>query len=95
MLAADLFEYKREFLNGRDNDLLAGFQKLSKVAGMFRMADCRRDLGKLFDCIPYLLVEEAPVSDYDDRIENRRIVSLQADELMGEPGNGVTFAAAC
>ena len=41
-----------------------------------------------------LLVEDAPVGDDDDRVEDLLVVALQADELVREPGDGVRLAAA-
>ena len=54
----------------------------------------RAHLGELLDRVPDLLVEDAPVGDDDDRVEDRRIVLRQADQLVGEPGDGVGLAAA-
>ena len=58
------------------------------------MADDGADLGELFDRVLDLAVEEAAVGDDDDRVEERAAVAFDADELVGEPGDGVGLAAA-
>ena len=57
------------------------------------MAHDGADLRELPDRVPDLLVEDLPVRDDDDRIEERRAVLLDPDELVGEPRDGVRFAA--
>ena len=47
MLAPDLIQDVREFLDGRNDDLLAAFDELPQVAGVFGMADGRADLEKV------------------------------------------------
>jgi hypothetical protein len=51
-------------------------------------------LCELLDRVANLLVQNAPVSDDDDRVEHRAVVSAQTDELMRKPGDRVGFAAA-
>src|SRR5712691_1437576 len=94
MLVADLVEDEREFLDGGDDDLLAALQKLAEVARLVSVADSRADLGELFDGVADLLVENAPVGDDNNRVENRGIVRTQCNKLMGEPSDRVRLAAA-
>ena len=94
MLVADLVEDERELLDRRDDDLLAALDELAQVARVLGMADGRAHLGELLDRVPDLLVEDAPVGDDDDRVEDGRRSFSQADELMGEPGDRVRLAAA-
>lgn len=54
----------------------------------------RPDLGKLFDRVANLLVENAAVGDDNDGIENLPAILLQPNELMGEPGNRFRLTAA-
>jgi hypothetical protein len=63
--------------------------------------DRRADLHELPDRRLDLLVEQAPVGDHDDRVEDLPIgsayliaVALQPDELVCQPGDGVRLAAA-
>ena len=46
-------------------------------------------LGELLNRVADLLVEDAPVRDNDDGVEDRGIVPAQSDELVGEPGDGI------
>ena len=94
VLAADLVEDERELLHRRDDDLLALGDELAQVARVLGVPDRRADLRELLDRVADLLVEDAPVGDDDDRVEDRRIVLLQADQLVREPGDGVRLAAA-
>ena len=57
------------------------------------MADRRANLGELLDRVADLLVEDLPIGDDDDRIENRSLVLGQADELVGQPGDGIGLTA--
>ena len=43
----------------------------AQVAGMLGVADGGADLGELLDGVADLLVEDAPVGDDDDRVEDR------------------------
>jgi riboflavin biosynthesis pyrimidine reductase len=49
----------------------------------------RAHLRELLDGVADLLVEDAPIRDDDDRVEDPFIVFGQADELVREPGDGV------
>ena len=68
--------------------------ELPQVAGMFRVAHRRADLHELFDRLLDLVVENPAVRHHDHGIENLLVVSLQADELVRQPGDGIGFAAA-
>ena len=46
-------------------------------------------LGKLFDGVADLFVEDAAIGDHEDRVEERGAIFLQPDELMCQPGDGV------
>ena len=94
VLAADLVEDERELLHRGDDDLLALGDELAQVARVLGVADRGAHLGELLDRVPDLLVEDAPVGDDDDRVEDRRVVLRQADQLVREPGDGVGLAAA-
>ena len=58
------------------------------------MADDGADLGELFDRVLDLAVEEDAVGDDDDRVEQRAALLLDADQLVGQPGDRVGLAAA-
>ena len=40
-----------------------------------------------------LTIQDDPVGYHDDRVEDRTVISDQPDQLMGQPGDGVAFAA--
>ena len=71
VLVADLVEDERELLHRRDDDLLAVLDELAQVARVLGMAHGRAHLGELLDRVADLLVEDAPVGDHDDRVEDR------------------------
>ncbi|MFM2432421.1 MAG: hypothetical protein RLZZ511_3635 [Cyanobacteriota bacterium] len=52
------------------------------------------DLGELFDIVADLFVEDAPIGDDDDGVEDGLgVVAVgEFDELVGKPGDGVAFA---
>ena len=83
MLVPNFVQNERELLYCRDNDLLAALNELPKVAGMFCMPNGLSDLGELFDCCLYLLIENPTVGDDNDRIEDVLAVLLYTDELVG------------
>src|SRR5680860_1913952 len=83
MLVADLVQDDGKFLNRGDNDLLARLDKLPKLPGALgNRAHCRAYLRELPDGVADLLVQQAPVSDDDDRVERRPAVFIQADQLV-------------
>ena len=73
---------------------LPSSMKPAQVAGVLGVADRRADLGELLDGVADLLVEDPPVGDDDDRVEDRRAVAAQADQLVRQPGDRVALAAA-
>ncbi len=89
VLVADLVQDEGELLHRGDDDLLAALDEPAQVARVLGMADGGRHLGELLDRVADLLVQDAPVGDDDDRVEDRLAVLLQADELVGQPGDGV------
>ena len=93
-LGCDFVEDERELLDRGDDDLLALLDELPQVAGMLRVADRRADLHELLDGLLNLVVEDAPVGDHDDRVENLLSIALQTDQLMRQPRDGVGLAAA-
>src|SRR4051812_7862642 len=91
---AELVEDEGEFLDGRDNDLLATLDVFAELLGTLSDgADRRADLRELLDRVPDLLVEDPPVGDDDDGVENLAVFALEADELVREPGDRVRLAA--
>src|SRR5690606_13871935 len=87
-------ENERELLNRGDDDLLPLGDEPAQVPRVLCMTHRRAYLRKLLDRVADLLVEDPTVSDDDDRIEDRRLVLLQSNELVREPGNRVRLAAA-
>ena len=94
LLVADLVEDEGELLDRRDDDLLARLDELPQVARMLRAPHGRADLGVLPNRVADLPVEDTPVRDDDDRVEDRGVVPRETDELVGQPGDGVALAAA-
>ena len=94
MLVADLVQDERELLHRGDDDLLAAFDEAAQVAGALGVADGGPDLRVLADGAADLPVQDAAVGDYDDRVEHRGAAAGQADQLVGQPGDGVALAAA-
>ena len=94
LLVADLIEDERELLDCRNDDFLAGLDEAAQVAGVLGMTHRRADLGVLLDGVADLLIEDAPVGDHDDGIEDRSAVLREPDQLVRQPGDGVALAAA-
>ena len=94
LLVADLVEDEGELLHRRDDDLLAGLDEAAQVARAVGMAHRRADLGVLADGGVDLPVENPPVGDHDDGIEDLGAVLREPDQLMRQPGDGVALAAA-
>ena len=92
VLAADLVEDERELLHRGDDDLLAALDELAQVARVLGVADRRAHLGELLDRVADLLVEDAPVGDDDDRVEDRRVV-LAAGRSAG--GRARRWSSTC
>ena len=83
-----------ELLHRGDNDLPALFNEAAQIPRAFRMGYGGPHLGVLPDGVADLLIQNAAVGDHDDGIEDEPAVALQPDELMGQPGDGITLAAA-
>ena len=94
LLVADLVQDERELLDRGDDDLLAALDEPAQVARAVGVPDGRPHLRVLPDRVPDLTVEDHPVGDHDDRVEDRRVVPGQPDQLVGQPGDGVALAAA-
>ncbi len=89
---ADIVEDEGEFLNRRDDDLLAVGDEAPQVAGMLGVADGRADLRELLDGVADLLIENAPIGDHDHRVEYLAFVLGEPDQLVRQPGDGVRLA---
>ena len=94
MRVADLLTDEGELLDRRDDDLLALLDEPAQVARMLGVPHGRPHLGVLADRVADLLVQDAAVGDDDDRVEDRRAVPFQRDQLMGQPGDREALAAA-
>ena len=94
LLVADLVQDERELLDRGDDDLLAALDEPAQIARALGGSDRRPHLRVLPDRVPDLTVEDDPVGDHDDRVEDRRVVPGQPDQLVGQPGDGVALAAA-
>ena len=94
VLVADLIQDEREFLHRGDDDFLARLDKAAQIARSIGMGHGGLHLGVLSDRIANLLVENATVRHHYDRIEDRRCVRLEPNQLVSEPGDGVALAAA-
>ncbi|OPY88472.1 MAG: hypothetical protein A4E72_01338 [Syntrophus sp. PtaU1.Bin208] len=98
VFVSDLIENVGKSLHRGNNDFLSGTQKLTELLCFARRiagygADDRRDLGKLLDGVADLFVEDAPVGDHNDGIEQGFAPPFQTNELVGQPGDGVALAA--
>src|SRR5262245_19962142 len=93
VLASDLVEYEWKLLHGGNDDFLALGDELAKIARVFRVSNGRTHLRELFDCVPDLLVENAPVGHHDYRVEYRSTALRKADHLMRQPCDRVRLAA--
>src|SRR5215831_11232025 len=87
VLAPDLVEDERELLHRGDYDLLPLGDKLPQVARVVGMSNCGAHLRELLDDVLDLLVQDLAIRDDDDGVEDRRLVLLEADELVREPGD--------
>ena len=94
MFVADLIENEGELLDRRDDDLLAGLDEPSQVAGTLGVSHRRAHLGVFPDRVSDLPVEDAAVGDDDDRVEDRSVVLFQPDQLVGQPCDRKALPAA-
>ena len=97
--AGDLVEDKREFLDRGNDDLAAFGDVAAEVARATGVADGGSDLHELLYGALDLVVKDAAVGDNYDGIEDvfqrpTGDLTPDADELVGEPGDGVGLAAA-
>ena len=83
-----------ELLNRRDDDLLALLDERPQAARTLRVPHGGGDLRVLPDRVVDLLIKDDPVGDDDDRVEDGCVVLREADQLVGQPGDGVALAAA-
>ena len=88
------FGDKGKLLDGGDDDPLALGDELPQVGGALRVPHGGVHLGELPDGLADLVVQDHPVGDDDGGVEDVLSVLLQADELAGQPGDGVGLAAA-
>jgi hypothetical protein len=95
VLAADIVEDEREFLDRGDDDLLAALNEAPQISGMLGMPYRCADLDELPDRVADLLIEDNSVGDDDDRVEDRPAVGGEPDQLVREPSDRVRFARAC
>lgn len=93
-LGGDLVEDEGKFLHRRDDDLFPLLDELAQVTGPLGMTHGRTHLHELLDGRLDLVVEEAPVGDHDDRVEDLLVAALQTNELVRQPCDGVRLAAA-
>ncbi len=94
VLGPDLVQDERKLLHRGDDDLLALGEKQAQVARVLRVPHRGAHLRELLDGVADLLVEDAPVGDDDDRVEDWSLGLRKADELVRKPGNRVRLAAA-
>ena len=93
----DLVEDERELLERRDDDpALLARERLRELRAV--LVDPRDDAGRVLELVDRLLelaVEDHPVGDDDDLVEDRLVVgSVERHEPMGEPGDRVALARA-
>src|SRR4051794_39059078 len=89
---ANVVENERKLLDRRDDDLLSTLDELAQVARAVGMSNGGPDLGELLDCVADLVVQDDPIRHHDGRIEDRRAITQQADELMGKPYDRVRLS---
>jgi hypothetical protein len=65
MFAPYLVENEREFLHGRNYDLLAAFDEPTKIARVVGMTNGRTNLKEILDGLMQLAVEYAPIGHND------------------------------
>ena len=93
----DLVEDERELLERRDDDpaLLAGEGRRELGAVLVDPGDDAGRMLELVDRLLELAVEDHPVGDDDDLVEDGLVVGpVERHEPVGEPGDGVALARA-
>lgn len=95
VFAFDFFVDDGEFLEGGDDDGRSFIEGIFELGGVFvDFFDDARDVIKLVDGVLELGVEDFPVGDDDDGLEYFGVcVVVESHEPVGEPGDGVGFAA--
>ena len=88
-----------EGLQGADDDLLAGLQKLAQLLGLGAApagdgAHGGPNLHEIKDVAAQLLIEIAAVGDHDHGVKHPLAVVGHVSHLVAEPGDRVAFAAA-
>jgi hypothetical protein len=84
-----------ELLDGRDDDLLPALDGGAELAAVGDGGDEALGALELADGLAELLVEEAPVGDDDDGVEDAAVAGVvERGEAVGEPGDGEALAAA-
>ena len=83
MAGADPVQNLGELLDGGDDDLLAALEKAAQIGGVLRVPYGCAYLGELPDGVADLAVQDAPVGDHDDRVEDRRAGRPDTDQLVG------------
>ncbi len=88
--------HEREFLQGGDNDRHARTEGLSQLGRVdIDLLDHSLLVLELVDRILKLLVQNHPVSDHDDRVEDLLVLLvIETGQPMSQPGDGVGLAAA-
>jgi len=86
-LGGDLVENEGKLLHRRDDDLFPFLNEPAQVAGVLGVPHGRAHLHELLDGCLDLVVEEAPVGDHDYGVEGFLVIALQADKLVGKPGD--------
>ncbi len=92
LLTANLVKDIGKLLHRGDDDLLPFSNESAQIAGALGMANCRAHLRKLPNGIADLLVKDTPVSHHNNRVKNPFSLFFKADQLMGQPCNGVGLA---
>ena len=89
----DFVHDDRKFLHRRNDDLFSLLDELAQVARALGMTNGGTHLHELLDGRLNLAVEDAPVSNYDDRVEHLFVIALEPNELVRQPRDGVRLAA--
>ena len=93
---ADLLRHKGELLERGDDDGHARTEGLRQLRGVdVDLLHYALFMLELVDGVLQLLVQDHPVGHHDDRVEDLFVLLVvKARQAMGQPGDGVRFAAA-
>lgn len=94
VLRAKIGQREGELLDGSNDDPFAIRDGFGEIPGMLRPFYRLCHLHKLLNGIADLFVQDSPVGDHDDGIDHRVSILHQANQLMGQPRNGIRLAAA-